>query len=125
MVRNLGTVVQRLERIPERVKEAVDRQLQQEAADLAAAVQRAAPVETGELVASIRVDKNPRRDLSYQIVVGGPAPLSVEFGHRAANGVHVPARPFAYPTARARKSAVRRRVRATAKRAFKEEFPGG
>lgn len=123
-LRNLESVKARLARIPDRVKEAVDRRLSTEADDLAGAVQRAAPVETGELVASIHAERNPRRDLSYRVIVGGPAPLSVEFGHRAADGSHVPARPFAYPTARARKPGIRRRTAADARKAFKEEFGG-
>lgn len=51
--------------------------------------------------------------------------LGVEFGHRARNGSHVPAQPFLYPTYRARKKAMARRIKAAARKAIKQQTSGG
>lgn len=124
MVKNLERVKRMLARWPARVKDRLDKRLQKEAADLAAAVQRAAPVDEtsddpGALRDSVHVERG-KRELSYFVVVdakdeqGRPFAKNVETGHRAQDGSHVPARPFAYPTYRARKPGMRRRIRADA-----------
>lgn len=130
MVRNLAAMKARLLRIPEHVKAAVDRQLKIEAADLAAAVKRAAPDDpkTGgsKLRDSVHVESNPRRDLAYLVVVdakdehGHVFAAHVEHGHRTEDGGHVAAHPFAFPIARARRPGMRRRVGAKVRKAFKE-----
>lgn len=150
-----------LQRLPERVRQALEIQVAQEAADLAAAVKRAVPVDTGTLRDTVRVERDG--DV-FSIAVGGPATTKkvrsrkvaagrkktigvsdadfaralltggnrgefdyargVEFGHRTASGAHVAARPFLFPTYRARKKAIRRRVKAAARKAVKQLFPG-
>jgi hypothetical protein len=51
--------------------------------------------------------------------------VGVEHGHRTPDGKHVPAKPFLYPTYRARKKAMSRRIKAAARRAIKSQTAGG
>lgn len=124
-----------------------------EVESLAEAVKRAVPVKTGVLQSTVRVEAgdNP---LTKRIVVGGvPATrkkvrkgvkdsdfakakaagnftgeydyaLGVEFGHRTEGGEHVPAEPFLFPTYRARRKGMSRRLKAKARKAVKQQFPG-
>lgn len=142
MVRNLESVKARLARIPQRVKDAVDAQLAEDVAGVVGAMKRAAPVLTpqearaagvppGLVRDSIVSYRNPSRELSWRIVEnardehGHGISKHVEFGHRAADGRHVSARPHFFPTWRAQKRGIKRRLRATAKQAIQREFPGG
>lgn len=142
MVRNLEAVKARLARIPDRVKRAVAAQLDGEVQNVVRAIKavtpvlapeeaRAAGVEPGALRDSVRAYRNPSRDLSWRIIEdardehGHVIAKNVEFGHRTAGGGHVNARPHFFPTWRAQKRGLKRRLRAVSKRAFKEEFPGG
>lgn len=128
---NLERVKARLARIPERVRVAVEAQLKAEVDDLVAAQKRAAPVDPkadrpGNLRESIHAYPNPDRPLSYRIIadakdeagkfIGG----NIEHGHRATNGAHVAASPSFFPTYRARKKGMKRRLSAAARKAFKE-----
>ena len=134
----------RLDAIPRSVEAAVAAQLQTEAVDLASAMRRAVPVDEGDLQASIRVEHNDK-PLSLNVIAGGveatrrrPRPHKrkfrlgrtpkvqhqdtarlVEFGHISPDGVKVPAKPYFYPTYRARKKGIKRRLRAAARKAFK------
>lgn len=136
-VRNLESVKARLARIPEKVKRAVGAALDDEVEGIVAAMKRAAPVltpaearaagvEPGALRAAIHAYRNPNRELSWRIVEnakdehGHPISQHVEFGHRAADGAHVSARPHFFPTWRARKKPLRRRLNRVSKDAFKE-----
>lgn len=98
-------------------------QLKTEVDNLTAAIKRNAPVEEGELQASVRNYKTPDRDLSYRIIADAKDDKSryighwVEHGHTAPDGTPVPARPFFFPTYRAYKKVMQRRIRAAAKRA--------
>lgn len=47
-----------------------------------------------------------------------------EFGHLTTKGVFVPAHPFFYPTYRARKRGLKRRLAAAARKPLKTLFPG-
>lgn len=150
---NLDRVLARLDRLPQLLIDALERQLDVEARDLAAAVKRAAPIgETTNLQQSVRVERGDHV-LSQAVVVGDTPQtrkkirskvrdsdfaearlsggnkgeydyaLAIEYGHRAADGSHVPAQPFLFPTYRARKKGMRRRLKAAARKVIRKEFP--
>lgn len=149
---NLERVKARLRRLPQAMKAAVEEQLTAEAEELAAAMRRAAPVITGALRGSIRVEDGDR-PLSKKVIAGGVPETrkrvrkgvadadfakakatggfkgefdysrGVEFGHRTPAGGHVAAEPFFYPTYRARKKAMRRRLTTAARKALKKIYP--
>jgi HK97 gp10 family phage protein len=133
-VKGLEALRRRWAAIPAKVQEALQEQLEANAADLAAAVQRAAPVKSGTLRDSVRVEPGPK-PLSIRVVVGGAATrrqagtsrkggysydyaLAVEYGHKDGS-VHVPAQPFFWPAYRARKKLFKRRLQAAARKAIK------
>lgn len=150
-MKNLDRVLARLQRIPQEVRAAVEAQLEKEADDMLAAIQRVVPVDTGNLRKSIRKEKG-HRPLSWRIRAGGPLTTvkvrkgvrdrdfakaaksggnkgefdyarGVEFGHLAEDGTFVPAKPYFWPIYRARKKAIRRRLAAAAKKPLKTLFP--
>lgn len=131
MVKNLRSVSERLARIPGRVHEAVDRELRVQVEELVQAIQRAAPVSDeksdknpGKLRASVHAEHNPKRELGLIVKAdakdtrGHFIGKHVEHGHRQKNGDHVQARPFFFPTYRARKKRIKAALRRAAKRAF-------
>lgn len=133
---NLEKVKARLAKIPDQIKVAVGTQLAKEVEDLTEAIQRAAPVSDdlqatpGQLRDSVHFYPNPDRPLSYRILADakdekgefiGP---HVEHGHKARDGSHVPRVPFFFPTYRARKKAMRRRLSAAGRKAAKAAFEG-
>ncbi len=121
-------------RLPQEVVTDVGTELAGQVEDLTEAIQRAAPVndldETpGQLRDSVHFYANPDRPLSYRILADakdnkgefiGP---HVEHGHKARDGSHVPRVPFFFPTYRARKKTIRRRLRSAARKALKRLFP--
>lgn len=128
-MQNLERVLARLAAIPDRVQKAVAVQLKVEVAELVAAQKRAAPVDEasdnpGQLRDSVHYYANPDRPLSYRILadakddkgkfIGG----NVEHGHKARDGSHVPPKPFFFPTYRARKRGIKRRMSAAARKAL-------
>lgn len=145
---NRDRVLARLAKLPKEVIAQVDAQVRREAAELTEAVRRAVPVKSGALRDSVRFEAGDR-PLAYVIKAGDvPATrkkvrrgvkfddfqkakaeggfkgeydyaLAVEFGHRTEDGKHVPAEPFLFPTYRARKKAMRRRVSAAARKGLK------
>lgn len=152
--RGLDRMLARLARVPAVVREALEDQLDEEADQLAAAIRRAAPKLTGTMARTIRARKG-RRPLTRYVTVGGPETTvkirrgvsdrdfararrarggnrgaydytrAVEFGHLTVNGVHVPGQPFIFPTYRARRKAMRRRLAAAGRGALKKLFPTG
>jgi hypothetical protein len=125
----------RLAKIPKVVKDAAAKQLKVEVDDLVAAMKRAAPVDPksdnpGAFRDSIHAYPNPDRPMSYRIIadakdehgefIGG----HIEHGHRAADGTHVPATPSFFPTYRARKRGMKRRMLAAGRKAAKQAFEG-
>lgn len=133
MVRNLERWKARIAAIPQAAKEAAEKALHAEADEMVAAMKRAAPVDEeetpGRFRDAIRWEPNPRRDLSVTIVADpkdekghGYAP-HVEFGHKAPDGSHVPARPTFFPTYRARKKGAKRRMNAATRKAVKAIWP--
>ena len=131
---NLEKVKARLAKLPNQVKVAVGTQLAKEVEDLTEAIQRAAPVRDdlqrhpGQLRDSVHFYPNPDRPLSYRVLADakdkkgefiGP---HVEHGHKAVDGSHVPRVPFFFPTYRARKKAMQRRIKAAGRKAVKAQF---
>jgi hypothetical protein len=109
-------------------------QLKVEVDDLVAAQKRAAPVDPtspnpGALRDSIHSYATPNRPYSYRILASARGEdgefigSHVEAGHRARDGTHVPASPSFFPTYRARKRGMRRRIMAKTRAALKQLFP--
>lgn len=145
---NRDKIVARLNSLYPSTIALVDAQVLKEAHDLAAAVKRAVPVLSGALRDSVRVEKGDRA-LSYVVKVGDVPEtrkkvrrgvlsadfekakasggfkgeydyaLAVEFGHHTVDGKQVPAEPYFFPTYRARKKGMKRRVRAAARKGLK------
>jgi hypothetical protein len=137
-----------LKAITPAMEEELDAVLEGEAEDLAAAIRRVVPEQTGALLRSIRVERVPNRRLSWRVKVGGVPEtrkkvrkgvkdadfqkakisggfggefdytLAVEFGHLAVDGSHVPAEPFVMPTWRARQRGIRNRLNRAARKVF-------
>jgi len=125
----------RLAKIPKAVKDAVAGQLIEEVDGFVAAAKRAAPVDytsdnPGEFRDSIRAFPNPKKGLSYHVIVdakdkdGKPIAAHIEQGHRAVDGTHVPAQPSFFPTYRARRKGMKRRIAAKGRKAIKETYEG-
>lgn len=130
---NLEKAKARLRRIPDAVKVAVGSQLAKEVEDLTEAQQRAAPVSEledhpGQFRDSMHFYPNPDRPLSYRILAdakdekGEFIGSHIEHGHKATDGSHVAAVPSFFPTYRARKKGMRRRISAAGSKAAKAEF---
>lgn len=137
MARMIGLeqLVARLEKIPAAIRKAVEDQVQTEADQLVGALKRAAPVgdglekRPGELRESIEAHEVPGNPLRRRIIVrardtkGRLYGRYVEFGHTGSDGKYVPARPFFFPTYRAQRKGIRRRIAQAARKAIKAEFP--
>lgn len=124
----------RLAAIPKAVKDATSKQLDIEVAELVAAMRRAAPVDAtaanpGAFRDSIHAYRNPDRPLSYRIIAdardedGNFIGAHIEHGHRARDGSHVAGQPSFFPTYRARKKPMKRRMSAAARKALRQIFP--
>lgn len=133
-MKNLERRVAQLARLPDAVREAAEGAFDQEVADLVSAFKRACPVSDleenpGQLRDSIESYPVPGRPLSARIIVGAKDRKGVkyaryvEFGHTSEDGSYVPAQPFFWPTYRARKKAMRRRMLAPARKAIRQLFP--
>lgn len=131
---NLEKVLARLAKVPDAVKDAVAERLQTEVDDLVAAQKRAAPVDKaspdpGKFRDSIHAYPNPDRPLSYRIIAdakddkGNFIGAHIEHGHRTPSGTHVPASPSFFPTYRARKKPMKRRIAAASRKALKQLYP--
>lgn len=121
-------------RLPGLVQNALADQLKTEVNDLVAAIKRVTPVsdfekQPGQLRDSIVAYPTPGRILSYRIMAsakdskGRKFARYVEFGHTSESGRYVPAQPFFWPTYRARKKAMRRRMAAPARKIIRQMFP--
>lgn len=134
-MKGLEANLKRLARVPQVAKTAVGSQLAKEVEDLVEAQKRAAPVDEasdnpGRLRESIHFYPNPDRPLSYRVIADARDPETgdfigphVEFGHMAADGTHVAAVPSFFPTYRARKKSMKRRISAAGRKALREAFP--
>jgi hypothetical protein len=133
---NKQKVLARFRRVPEQIRAEVAAALKVEVHELVEAMRRAAPVSDveqhpGQFRDSIHEYPNPDRPLSYRVIADardakgefiGP---HIEYGHTARDGSHVPAVPSFWPTYRARRKAMRRRLaNAVRKAARKFKFEG-
>jgi HK97 gp10 family phage protein len=121
-------------RLPKAVQTAVTVSLEKEVEDLVAAIKRVTPVseledQPGQLRDSVTYYPTPGRPLSFRIIAaardrkGRKFARYVEFGHTSKSGRYVPAQPFFWPTYRARKKAMRRRIMAPARKIIRQMFP--
>ena len=134
-LQNLARIQAKLRALPPAAAAALKRQLKTEADDLVAGQRRAAPVQdaasdAGKLRDSIHAYPNPRREISMIILAdakdakGKFIGSNIEAGHRTVNGGHVAGRPSFYPTYRARKKGMKRRLSAAARAAIRAEYGG-
>jgi len=132
----LDKVKARLAALPIRVQVAVGSQVAKEVEDLTEAIKANAPVGTdlekqpGQLRDSVHFYPNRDRPLSYYVIADAKddkgefiAP-HVEHGHKARDGSHVPRVPFFFPTYRARKKGMKRRISAAARKSATDTFEG-
>lgn len=133
-MRGAAALEARWKRLPDAVRHAAQQGLESEVDALVDAEKRAAPVselETnpGQLRESIEAYDTPGRPLSKRVIVGARDSKGrlfgryVEFGHTAADGRYVPASPWFFPTYRARRKALRRRILAPARKVIRQMFP--
>lgn len=131
---NRDRLLAKMRRVPEHVLQPVEAQMDVEAPRLASQIRDNAPVDEtspdpGKVRASVRAYKTPGRRGSYRIIAdakdpdGKPVATHVEQGHRAPDGSHVPAQPFFFPTYRANRKGIQRRLKAVARKAIRAEFP--
>ncbi len=132
--KNLEKIQRRLARIPAAAQAAIQRQLDTEANELVAAMKRAAPYDAvtqdsdQHLRDSIHAYPTPGRVMSYRIIAdakdekGNFIGPHIEFGHKAKDGSHVPPRPSFFPTYRARKKGMQRRLSKAGRDAIRREF---
>jgi hypothetical protein len=133
---NLQKVEARIRRMSPAAVTALKGQLKTEVDGLVEAQKRAAPYDSAtadqdqHLRDSIHAYPNPDRVISYRIIAdakdekGDFIGSHVEAGHRALDGTHVAARPFFFPTYRARKKGTQRRLSKAARDAVRKEFEG-
>jgi hypothetical protein len=134
-VLNLKAVQARFARVPKAAQEALKRQLKVEADDLVSAIKTAmgAQYDTSDhghqsLIDSVHAYPNPDREVSYRILADARDAdakfigSNVEQGHRAVDGSHVAGQPAFFPTYRARKKPMKRRLSKAARDAIKQTY---
>lgn len=130
---NKAKVKARLARVPKVVKDAASRQLDIEVADMVTAIKRVTPDDPATPANALRDStgayRNPDRPLSWRIIVALKDKLGtfigpkVEHGHRNADGSHTAARPWVFPTYRARRKGARRRIAGAVRKTLRQLFP--
>ncbi|MNS07277.1 hypothetical protein D3C72_387150 [compost metagenome] len=122
----------KLNRMTPAVRKAAGQEVFMLAEAMAAQMRQIAPSDDtpdgGEKVRDhIYVEEGYVGDVSYVVISdakdarGRPKAPSVELGHKAVNGVHVPPSPSFYPVVRASQKRVKRRITAAMRRAIKKE----
>jgi hypothetical protein len=130
---NLDKITARLKGLGPGTERALRDQLAKEADEMVAAMKRAAPTETKddpghELRDSIRHYPVENRAIAYRIIgdardaEGKFIGSNVEAGHRNVDGSHTPATPFFFPTYRARKKGMQRRLSKAGRDAVRKSF---
>lgn len=130
---NLAKIRARIAALPAAAGEALKQQLKTEVDELVAAQKRAAPVDPdsdnpGNLRDSIHAYPNPDREISFNVIAdardaaGKFIGANIEQGHRTVSGQHVAGRPSFWPTYRARKKGMQRRLGTAARRAVRKAF---
>lgn len=136
-LQNLAKIQAKLAKIPAAAQRALKDQLKTEADDMVSAIQRAMDVayagqndkDLTRLRDSVHEYEDPDRVIGRRILAdakdadGKFIGSNVEAGHRTVNGGHVAARPAFYPTYRARKKAMKRRISKAARDAIKQAAP--
>jgi hypothetical protein len=136
---NLAKVQANLARVPKAAEEALRRQLPKEVNDgLIPAIKNAmsAQYDTTDhdhqsLIDSVHSYENDDREISLRIIAdakdkdGEFIGSHVEAGHKARDGSHVAAQPAFYPTYRAFKPGMKRRLSKAARDAVKQSFEQG
>lgn len=130
---NKAKVRARLARVPKVVKGAASRQFDVEVAEMVTAIKLATPDDPGTPANALRDStaayRNPDRPLSWRIIValrdrfGTFVAPKVEHGHRNADGTHTAARPWLFPTYRARRKGARRRVSGAVRKVLRQLYP--
>lgn len=136
-VTGLKQIQARLAKVPKAATEALRKQMKTEADDMVSAIQRAMDAaydhqDNGhqKLRDSVHDYPNPDREISYRILAdakdaeGKFIGANVEQGHRTVDGKHVAGRPAFWPTYRARRSAMKRRLSKAARDAVKQTYEG-
>jgi hypothetical protein len=135
---NLAKVQANLARIPKAAEQALRSQLKTETDDLVGAIKGAmsAQYDTSDhdhqsIIDSVHAYKNPDREISYHILAdakdadGKFIAANVEQGHKARDGSHVAPQPAMWPTWRAFKSGMRRRLSKAARSAVRQAYDKG
>ena len=132
---NKEKVLARFAAMPAIVQQTAEASLKEQVDELVGALKRATPVapelekRPGQLRDSIVATPTKGRIYSFRIVAWARDSKNrlfgsyVEFGHTAAGGRHVPARPFWYSTYRAWKKPGLAKIRADVRAAIKANFP--
>lgn len=131
-VRNLDQVEAILAKLPDRVKEPLRRAAELSADDMVERLKQTTPVapeferHPGELRDSVHRAPG-QTEIGAQVVVDAKDPegrfyaAHVEYGHRTAEGAHVPAKPFFWPTYQTLRRRMVSRIAAAARRVIKAE----
>jgi hypothetical protein len=138
-VTGLKAIQDRIARLPKAAEKALRKQLTTEGDDMVSAIQRAMDAQYADsgdhghqkLRDSVHAYPNPDRAISVRILAdakdadGKFLGSNVEQGHRTVDGGHVAGRPAFFPTYRARKKAMKRRLSKAARDAIKQSFEQG
>jgi uncharacterized protein YukE len=133
---NLAKIQARIARLPASAARALKAQLKTEVDNLVPAIQRAmdiqyestADADHQRVRDSVHAYENKNRAISYFVIAdardaeGKFIGSNVEQGHRAADGSHVAAQPAFWPTYRAGKKGMKRRLSAAGRKAIREEW---
>lgn len=131
---NLDKIKARLAKIPAAAQKALKDQLKTEADEMVSAIKRAMDVayagqndkDLTRLRDSVHAYESPHRVIGQTILAdakdaaGKFIGSNVEAGHRTVDGGHVAARPAFFPTYRARRKAMKRRISKAARTAIRQ-----
>lgn len=135
---NLAKIKAKISKLPLAAQAALTAQAKTEADEMVAAIKRAMDVayegqndkDLTTLKESVHAYESAERVIGYTIIAdakdakGKFIGSNVEAGHRTVDGGHVAARPAFYPTYRARKKAMKARLRKVARDAIKQAYEG-
>lgn len=122
-------LMRKIDAMPAAVRKAAGQEAFLGAEAIAAEMRAIAPrddnPDNGEQVRDhIRVEEGRLGDMSYVVIAdakdekGRPKAVPVELGHKASNGTIVEPAPFFWPTVRARRKGINRRIKSATTRAI-------
>lgn len=119
---------QKLDRMPATVQAAIGDSIDKTAADMLKRGRIIAPKsdEAPHIANSLQITNGDPRLMEKIVSVGSSAleyAVPLEFGHKAADGSHVPANPWFIPLTRVMNKAHRGRLRRALRKALREAFP--